>query len=66
MDVSSAQIPSVCSSGHRRAVSGVMLVMHNVCASGKFGGCSKEPSQDKTSWDVCRGAELSRILTTEQ
>jgi hypothetical protein len=34
----------VCSSGHHRAVSGVMLVMHNVRALGKFGGCSEEPS----------------------
>jgi hypothetical protein len=43
----------VHSSGHRGAVSGVMLLMCNVCTSGKFGGCSEEPSWDRTSWGAC-------------
>jgi hypothetical protein len=43
----------VHSSGHRRAVSGVMLVMRNAHLLGKFGECSKETSWDRASWGVC-------------
>jgi hypothetical protein len=43
----------VCSSGHHGAVSGVMLVMHNVCMLGKLRECSEEASWDGASWDAC-------------
>jgi hypothetical protein len=46
----------VHSSGHHGAVSGVMSLMCNVCTSGKFGGCSEEPSWDGTSWGACEHA----------
>jgi hypothetical protein len=46
----------VHSSGHCRAVSGVMSVMHNARALGKLGGCSKETSWDEASWGACEHA----------
>jgi hypothetical protein len=58
----------VRSSGHRRAVSRVMLVMRNVCALGKLGGCSEEASWDGVHWGACEWAcqasETRRVRTT--
>jgi hypothetical protein len=46
----------VRSSGHHRAVSGVMLVMCNARALGKLGGCSNEASRDRACWGTCEQA----------
>jgi hypothetical protein len=46
----------VRSSGHRGAVSRVMSVMRNACASGKLGECFEETSWDGASWGVCEHA----------
>jgi hypothetical protein len=46
----------VCSSGHCGAVSRVMSVMCNAHMLGKFRGCSKEPSWDRTGWGACERA----------
>jgi hypothetical protein len=57
----------VRSSGHRRAVSGVMSVMRNARALGKLGGCSKEASQDRVRQGacerVCWASETRRVRT---
>jgi hypothetical protein len=60
----------VRSSGHCRAVSGVMPVMRNVRVLGKLRRCSEEASWDRVRQSACEQAcwasETRRVRTTVQ